>query len=420
MSQRSAIVIGSGVIGTACAYYLAKSNWRVTILDQATFGSQCSHGNCGLVSPSHVLPLAMPGAIRKNLGLMLRKNSPFYIKPRFDAKLAGWLIRFALRCRHNPMIEAGQARHAILKSSRTLYDQLVQSEGLEAEFETRGCLFVYKTATALDTFAHENNLTMEHYGVSAEKLGEADLLAMEPALKPGLAGAWYYASDAHLRPDRLMKSWRAVLERIGVRVLEDCQFDRFELDGNTVTAVHSTNSAPSLRRFTADQVVVATGALTPLLERQLKCKIPIQPGKGYSLTMDRPTRCPTYPILCPEHKLGITPMQSGYRLGSTMEFSGYDTSFNQRRLNALREGAAHYLHEPTTEPIREEWFGWRPMTYDGVPIIDRAPGIANVLIAAGHNMLGLSMAPGTGQLVAEILNDKTPHVDRRPYRVDRF
>jgi len=116
----------------------------------------------------------------------------------------------------------------------------------------------------------------------------------------------------------------------------------------------------------------------------------------------------------------VTPMRSGYRLGSTMEFSGYDESLNRRRLDLLKRGAAHYLREPYTEPIEEEWYGWRPMTYDGKPIIDSSPRMKNVYIAAGHNMLGLTLAPVTGKLIAEMLDGQPPHLDITPFSVSRF
>jgi D-amino-acid dehydrogenase len=136
--------------------------------------------------------------------------------------------------------------------------------------------------------------------------------------------------------------------------------------------------------------------------------------------MPRPARCPTFPLIFEEHRVVATPMRSGYRLGSTMEFAGYDTTLNRRRLDLLRDGARLYLHEPYCEPVEEEWYGWRPMTYDSVPIIGPAPALANVIIAAGHNMLGLSMATATGKLVAELLNGSTPHVDPAPYAPTRF
>jgi D-amino-acid dehydrogenase len=156
-----------------------------------------------------------------------------------------------------------------------------------------------------------------------------------------------------------------------------------------------------------------------LLQRHLGCRIRIQPGKGYSITMPRPAKCPAIPLLFEEDRVAVTPMRSGYRLGSTMEFAGYDTTLDGRRLDLLRDGARHYLQEPYAEPVLEEWYGWRPMTYDGKPLIDRSPALENVFVAAGHNMLGMSMAPATGKLIAEMLANDPPHLDPMPYRLER-
>jgi D-amino-acid dehydrogenase len=136
--------------------------------------------------------------------------------------------------------------------------------------------------------------------------------------------------------------------------------------------------------------------------------------------MPRPTICPTVPLIFEEHRVAVTPFRSGYRIGSTMEFAGYDETMNRSRLALLRDAAKAYLRDPIAEPVQEEWWGWRPMTYDGLPIIDRSPIMRNVLIAAGHNMLGLSMATATGKLVSEILGEAAPHIDPAPYRLDRF
>jgi D-amino-acid dehydrogenase len=176
----------------------------------------------------------------------------------------------------------------------------------------------------------------------------------------------------------------------------------------------------SLGELRARWFVVATGAWTPTFARWLGCRIPIQPGKGYSITMARPARCPRTPMIFDEHRVAVTPMASGYRLGSTMEFAGFDERLNRRRLAYLKEAAAIYLHEPACEPVFEEWAGFRPMTYDSRPIIDRAPALANVFIAAGHSMLGLSMAPGTGRLIAELINGEAPSLDLAPYAASRF
>jgi D-amino-acid dehydrogenase len=410
-----AVIVGGGVIGTSCAYYLARSRWQVTVVDRGSFGMGCSHGNCGFVCPSHVLPMAEPGAVRMALRSLFRKSSPFYIKPRLDPALWSWLWRFARRCNHRDMLTAGKAIHALLQSSMELYKRLIAEERLDCEWETRGLLYVYRTREEWEKYAAVDELLREHFQEAAVRLTGDELAAREPALQPGLAGAWYYPGDAHLRPDKLMASWRRVLEKSGVAIRENEEVAGWNTGGSGKPTL-----ATSRGELRADAFVFATGALTPRLSKLLGCRIPIQPGKGYSITMPRPALCPATPLIFPEHRVAITPMQSGYRIGSTMEFAGYDTTINRRRLDLLRQGASQYLREPYSEPVEEEWFGWRPMTYDSLPIIDRSPALDNVWIAAGHNMLGLSMAPATGKLMAELLCGATPHIDPEPYRVTRF
>jgi D-amino-acid dehydrogenase len=409
------IVVGGGVIGAACAYYLNRAGRSVTVLDQGGFGKGCSHANCGFVCPSHVLPLAAPGAVRAALKALFQPNSPFSIKPRLDPALWSWLFGFARRCNIRDMLEAGRAIQPLLSSSRALYQQLIDEEHLDCEWQTRGLLFVLATRAGMEHYAATDRLMAESFNLPARRLDGDAVLALEPALKPRLAGGWLYEADAHLRPDKLLAAWRRALEARGVTVREGCAVQGIVREGGHARAVRTSQG-----EMPAEAFVFATGAWTPLVARELGCRIPIQPGKGYSITMPRPAKCPSRPLLFEEHRVAVTPMQSGYRLGSTMEFAGYDTTLDRRRLDLLREGARHYLQEPYGEPVLEEWYGWRPMTYDGKPIIDRSPVLGNVWIAAGHNMLGLSMAPGTGRLVAELLDGRTPHLDPAPYAVKRF
>jgi D-amino-acid dehydrogenase len=409
------VVIGGGVIGTACAYFLMRAGWRVTLVERERVGSGSSHGNCGLVCPSHVLPLAEPGMVRKGLTSLFQRNSPLAIKLRFDPALWSWLFHFAARCNERDMMAAGRGIQPLLLSSMALYRDLVESESLDCEFESRGLLFAYRSREGMQEYAATNQLMAESFDCPAESYSGEALLELEPALRPGLAGAWYYHDDAHLRPDKLMSAWRRVLASGGVTIQENCEFKGFRnQNGRALVAQTSQGD------LVADRFVVAAGAWTPLLNEHLGCRVPIQPGKGYSLTMPRPAACPKIPIIFPETRVVVTPFHSGYRLGSTMEFAGYDTSIKPERLRLLREGAADYLKEPACDPVVEEWFGWRPMTYDSLPIIDRSPAYDNVIIAAGHNMLGLSMAPATGKLVAELLGADTPHVDPEPYSARRF
>jgi D-amino-acid dehydrogenase len=409
--SRSALVIGSGIIGVSSAHFLAESGWKVSIIDRGRFAGGCSHANCGLICPSHILPLAEPGAVRRTMAAMLSKNSPFYIKPRLDLALWAWMWNFARRCNLECMIEAGRALGPLLESSMGIFQQL----GLECEWEKRGLMFVYGDRAGLDAYEASDRMLRESFNHPARKLDGAELAAMEPALVDGLAGAWFYESDAHLRPDRLMAAWKRKLENRGVVIRENCEVSGFVSENGKARAVKT-----AMGELAGDAFVLATGAWTPLLSGELGCRLPIQPGKGYSMTMTRPTICPKIPLIFPETKVAVTPMQSGYRLGSMMEFAGYDESLRPERLALLKRGAEPFLKEPYTEQVEEQWFGWRPMTFDGVPIIDFAPAMRNVLIAAGHNMIGMSTGPGTGRLVAEMLGDGATFIDPRPYSLRRF
>ena len=408
------VIVGGGVIGAMCGWYLSQSGQRVAIVDEGKFGGACSHGNCGYISPSHVLPLTTPGTVRKALGSMLRPDSPFYVKPRWSPTFWRWMWNFSRRCNAHDMWQAAADIHALLQSSARLYAELIDGQRLACEWERLGLLFVFHSTREFDEYEKINAEVNERFGVNAEPIPGERLSQFEPALREGLGGAWYFDCDSHLRPDRLMAELRRVLTERGVQILEGMRVTHLECAENRAQAVQTTQGSLRTRH-----VVVATGAWTPFLNTVLGCEIPIQPGKGYSLTMPRPEICPRYPLIFEEHKVAITPMQSAYRIGSTMEFAGYDRTINQRRLNALKRGAEVYLREPHTTPILETWYGWRPMTWDSLPFIDRAPIASNVYVAAGHNMLGISTATATGKLISEMITGQTPHLDIHPYRISR-
>jgi D-amino-acid dehydrogenase len=413
--KRKVVVIGGGVIGAMCAWYLNQANFDVTILDRGRLGGGCSHGNCGYVSPSHILPLAKPGAVVDALQSLFRRNSPLKVRFRWSPALWHWFLQFARRCNQRDMIDSGEGLHVLLQSSRNLFQELVRQNRLECEWQEQGLLFVFRDRQRWEHYSAVNELLNRQFGVSAEKIDGDKLVQMEPALKPGLAGAWYYRGDCHLRPDLLMRSMGELLASRGVRIQEQCRVDRFLVERNVCRSVVAGE-----RRFDADCFVLATGAWTPQFNRQLDCKIPIQPGKGYSLTMPHPRQVPRIPLIFEQHRVAVTPLRDKYRIGSTMEFAGYDASLNRSRLSLLKSAAEIYLHAPYCEPIEEEWFGWRPMTWDGKPIIDRSPGIENMWIAAGHNMLGVSLATGTGKLIAEMITGRPPHVPHSHFAVSRF
>ncbi len=412
---RHVLVIGGGVIGIGCAHYLQQAGFRVSVAEKGTIGGACSHGNCGFVCPSHVLPLAEPGAVSSALKALLNPNGAFRIRPRLDPRLWSWLLKFARRCNHNDMVSAGHAIQPLLTSSLSLYQDLMRFASLECEWQKKGLLFVYRDHRALEAYEPVNSLLTSEFQESARRMNAAELLEFEPALKDNVAGAWYYEHDAHLRPDRLLASWRAFLEKKGVQF-----FERHELLGLEKADSQATSAKFAEQSIEADTFVVATGAWTPQLSEILGIRLPIEPGKGYSLTLPRSESDPQTPIMFPEYRVAVTPMQTSLRLGSIMEFAGYDSRLNQRRLRMLSASASQFMKQPLPTKINEEWFGWRPMTYDSVPIIGESPQFSNVILATGHNMLGLSMSTGTGKLVSELIAGQEPHLDPTPYSPHRF
>lgn len=414
---RRVVVVGGGLVGMASALFLSRAGWRVTLVERTSIGGGSSGSNCGLVCPSHVLPLAEPGMVAEGLKALFRPNSPLKIKPRPDPALWSWFYHFARRCNERDMVASARGIQPLLASSVRLFEAMLKDDGLDCEWERQGLLFVYASKEALDAYAPTDRLLTDSFGCPARRLDGPGLSALEPAVRDGLAGAWYYEDDAHLRPDRLLAAWRSWLVDRGATVHEGRTFEGFApgpAPGWASAAL--TDQGP----IEADAFVMAVGAWTPLMSRHLGVRLPIEPGKGYTLTMPRPAVCPRVPMIFPETRVAVTPFHTSYRIGSTMEFAGLDESVRPGRLELLRQGARPYLKEPWCEPVEESWFGWRPMTFDGLPVIDRSPAYDNVLIAAGHNMIGLTMAPATGKLVAELLSDGPPHVDPAPYRAGRF
>ncbi len=410
------VVIGGGVVGAACALALAKAGRAVTVVERGRFGGGCSHGNCGYICPSHVLPLAAPGAIGSTLRALLQRNGPLKVRPAEILRKWPWFLGFARRCNETAMLSAARGLKALLDDSRRRTEGLLAEEAIECEWDTRGLLFVFRTAAAFDHYAHVNELLTAKFDRPADRYDADALLKLEPALKPGVAsGGYLYKCDAQLRPDLLMAGLRTALERRGVTILENTPVTGFERANGRARAVLTAGGPVA-----GDEFVLAAGAWSPLLGRELGCKLPIVPGKGYSLTTTRPKVCPTYPMIFEEDRVAVSPFASGFRLGSTMEFAGYDETHDDRRLQLLRDGAARYLREPEGDTVTETWHGFRPMVHDGLPVIDRSPALANVTIAAGHGMLGLSLAAGTGQLVSDLITGATPAVEPSAYSLKRF
>ena len=415
-SQRDdVLILGAGVIGLSCALELLKAGRGVRVIDAGRIGGGASNGNCGTITPSHATPLAAPGMIGKALKWMLQPDAPLYVKPRFDPALANWLLRFAGRCNaHDHRASAGP-KGALLKASRVLLEETLRSEGMECEFERSGLIYVYRDAVSLAA-AQELIAQLDELDIRAEALDAARLAHEEPALREGMAGGVLFPDDAVLRPDRLVSELARRVRERGGSIVEHCAAHGFSraADGR----IEAVQTQQGERR--ADRIVLACGAWSPKMARELGGRLPIQPGKGYSITYSRPALTPRRPLVLRERSVCVTTWGSGYRLGSTMEFSGYDTTLNRVRLDALARGAGEYLREPVGAEVREEWYGWRPMTWDDLPVLGYAAAAPNLMFAVGHGMMGVSMSAITGRLVAELIEGRAPSLDPAPYTPRRF
>ncbi len=411
--QHDVVIVGGGVIGLALALHLLDAGRGVLVLERGGVGSGASHGNCGTITPSHALPLSLPGMVGQALRWMGARDAPFYVKPRLDFELLSWMIGFARRCNWDTARCVGRARAELLNHSRLWLEQLIAREKIECEFVASGLLTVFGSQRAFDRSRYLER-ELPALGIPIETWTPAQVQAAEPALKPGLVAGHWYPGDARLRPDRLVA---ALAERVRARggvIREQVRVERFHDGGDGLAAVVAGQA------IAAKQLVLCAGAWSPELTRALGLRIPLQPGKGYSITYSRPGCCPTLPLVLREPSVCVTSWGSGYRLGSTMEFAGYDASLNRVRLDALVRGAGRFLIEPEGPTRIEEWAGWRPMSMDELPIIGASSRFPNLYYATGHGMLGVSMAVATGRLLADALCGRRPDIDLGSFAPQRF
>lgn len=408
------LILGGGAIGLACALSLLDAGRSVRILERGSVGGATSHGNCGTLTPSHAPPLAAPRTLLKVAKWLFTPDAPLYLKPRWDPVLWAWLARFAGRCNRADWLQSATARASLLLHSRALIEHWVEQRHLDCEFGASGLHEVYRDAAAFESDCAQLPALAE-LGIPATVMDGATLASDEPALLPGMAGAIHFPGDAHLRPDRYCAELARCVRAAGGVIEEGVAVEGFLSERGRIVSVATTHGLHRGR-----DVLLAMGAWSPQLARGLDLHLPIQPGKGYSITYDPPALAPRRPLVLRDHSVCVTAWGSGYRLGSTMEFSGYDEQLNRVRLDALEGAAQACLKTPMGAAKREEWYGWRPMVFDDLPILGRAPRHDNLWLATGHGMLGISMSAGTGDLLAALLTGSAPPVDPTPYDARRF
>ncbi|HET6631244.1 MAG TPA: FAD-dependent oxidoreductase [Rhodanobacteraceae bacterium] len=413
-SPGEVLVLGGGVIGLSCALYLLRSGIPVRVLERGSVGCGSSHGNCGTLTPSHAAPLSRPGVRRKALRWALRQDAPLYVNPRLDLDRVRWLAGFARRCNAGAWERAARERAALLMRSRVLIEHLVEEYALDCEFAASGGLHLFREPR---TEADERRQLplWQRLGIEVELLDAQQTRERVPCLRDEVVGGMFFPNDGRLRPDRFVSALARQVRAMGGRIEEGVEVLGFETGGGRIRGVRTAGGLQS-----AGHTIVALGAWTPLLARGLGLRVPLQPGKGYSQTWSRPQACPGVPLVLVEDSICVTAWDSGFRLGSTMEFSGYAEGLNEVRLAAIERGAARYLKVSAGPELQERWWGWRPMCVDEVPIIGPSTRYANLTWATGHGMLGISMSAGTGELVAAQISGGAPPLPPEPYAPARF
>ena len=414
--KKKAIVIGGGVIGLCSAYYAARRGFDVTVVDASDGGPEgCSHGNAGLIVPSHFVPLASPGAIGAGLRWLFDSESPFYIKPRFDLELAGWLWRFLNSSTNAHVRDSSPVLRDLNLASRTCYEELA-AESDDFGLSKDGVLLVCRTQNALNEEGEVAHRARE-LGLQVEILDAAETRRKEPTLASDIAGAAYYPQDCRLDPGRFIHGLRRRLADLGAQLLFERPVTGWRMSDNCLYAV-DTPDGP----IEGDTFVVAGGAWSGRMARQLKTTLPLQPGRGYSLTLRRPSVMPRSAALCVEARLAITPMGDRLRFAGTMELVGLATSVNPSRLRGMMKSIPRYYPDfgPDHFADIEPWAGLRPCSPDGLPYIGRLRSASNVIVATGHAMMGLSLGPITGKLVSEVMDDMQPSLPLDPIRPERF
>ena len=408
------VIIGGGVIGLACAHYLRREGRAVRVIEKDKVGAGASHGNCGLLFISHLPPLCAPGVIRHELIRMFRRGSPLYVKPSPNLYRLIWLLRFAAKCNPQHFEHAVRARANILHYSDALYRELFEPEDIECEHERKGILLVFRSAAAMEKYG-QTLKQLEGFGIEAKAYRGAALNELEPTLRNDLYGGWHHPHDSHLRPDAFMREWKNKLVRSGVVFEENCLFQRFASSGQGPVRLKTDRGL-----FAAHACVIAAGAWSPVITRGLPIRLPMQPGKGYSITTGSLSGSPRIPCIFEERSVVATPFKNGCRFGGTMEFSGRNTHLVKKRLQNLVEAAGEYLKVPPAEPVIEEWAGLRPIMVDDLPVIDRVPNRPGVYVATGHGMMGVTLAPATGQLIADLVAGRDTQIDLSPFKLQRF
>ena len=403
MKAKRVVIIGGGVIGLCSAYYALQRGFAVTVIEREPAGADnCSMGNAGMIVPSHFTPMAAPGMITKGLRWMLNPESPFYVRPRLSADLLrwGWLFYRHSTARH--VAACRELLRDLNLESRRLFEELAATE--DFGLKQRGLLMLCKTPKGLDEEA-QVALDAQQIGLQAEILYPGAVAQLDPDVTLDITGAVYFPQDCHLSPANFMASMRRRLIAAGAQIESAVTIDTLVTRGGQVTAVSAKK-----RRFEGDHFVIAGGAWSVDLLKSVDVNLSLQAGKGYSLTLPKPPELPRLCSIFAEAKVAITPMGNSLRFGGTLEVGGLDLTINPARVRGIVNSVQAYFPKFSARDFDgvKPWAGLRPVSPDGVPYLGQVPGLSNLLLATGHAMMGLSLGPVSGRLIADLLAGDSP------------
>jgi len=406
-------------MGLCTAYFLAREGLEVTVVERSgeEGHDHCALGSAGYISPSHVLPLAQPGMMWQGLRWMLNSRSPFYIEPRLDTELLRWGWLFWRASSTRQVARAAPLLRDLCLQSRALYEELDDLTGNRSELQKVGLLNLCRTAEGLEHEIQGLARVANELGVEARVLDAGQTAALGLGVKLAIAGSVYFPIDAHLTPARFCAALKELLKELGVRFRWHTTLFGWRTSDRRLAAVQTTSGD-----LTADEFVLTGGSWSGDMLAGLGLRLPLQAGKGYSLTLPRPRFRITTPFILTERRVALTPMGEALRLGGTMEIAGHNDRIRQERIEQIKAAVMAYLPEFTEEDFTgiKPWYGYRPVSPDGLPYLGRIGRYSNLTAACGHAMLGVTLAPITGRLVADVLTGRNPSVDLTLLNPDRY
>lgn len=401
------------MVGLCVARALARRGEAVSVVEAGPVGGGASLGNGGWVSPSLAAPLPAPGVVRRALRWTFERDAPARLDLRLRPELWRWCWRFARACEPR-RFEAGMRALLGLNADAVRLYREMAGEGLRIEMRSDGLLYVARTKASLDHYRHDfEEMRRLGYGGEVESFDRVALLREEPALSPALVGGLLARGDATVRPEAVTAALAADLRERGAAVHER----------RRVRAVHRDHGgwvlATDAGELRGERVVLAAGSRLAELAKGLGVTLPLQPGKGYSLTGPGRGERPRHALYLTEALVGATPFGGALRIVGDLHLGSDDTAVAPRAAERLARRFGPYLRDWRPEGC-EPWAGLRPFVPDGLPLIGALPGCPGAFVAGAHGMLGVTLAPATGAALAESILDGRSRLDLAPFRVERF